>query len=188
MLELIFILTCICENLLFPGGSEGKVSACNVGDPGSIPGSGRSPREGNGNPLQYSCLENPMDRGAWRATVHGVAQSRTRLSDFTFIFTFTIHSWASQVVQWSRLACHCQRHKRRRHDPWVGKTPWRRKWQPISVFLPGESHEWRSLVGYNLWGPKEWDTTEHTHTHDALSTKKSIIAPFLLHYSLSFSF
>ena len=69
----------------FPGGSEVKVSACNVGDLGSIPGSGRSPGEGNGNPLQYSCLENPMDRGAWRATVHGVAKSRTRLSDFTFI-------------------------------------------------------------------------------------------------------
>ena len=49
----------------FPGGSEGKASACNAGDPGSIPGLGRSPGEGNGNPLQYSCLENPMDRGAW---------------------------------------------------------------------------------------------------------------------------
>ena len=49
----------------FPGGSDGKVSAYNVGDPGSIPGSGRSPGEGNGNPLQYSCLENPVDRGAW---------------------------------------------------------------------------------------------------------------------------
>ena len=48
-----------------PGGSEGKASACNVGDLGSIPGLGRSPGEGNGNPLQYSCLENPMDRGAW---------------------------------------------------------------------------------------------------------------------------
>ena len=60
-----------------------KVSACNAGDLGSIPGSGRSPGEGNGNPLQYSCLENPMDGGAWWATVHGVAESRTRLSDFT---------------------------------------------------------------------------------------------------------
>ena len=68
----------------FPGGSEGKASARNAGDTGSIPGSGRSPGEGNGNPFQYSCLENPMDRGAWRATVHGVAKSRTRLSDFTF--------------------------------------------------------------------------------------------------------
>ena len=68
----------------FPCGSEVKASACNAGDLGSTPGSGRSPGEGNGNPLQCSCLENPMDRGAWWATVHGVAKSRTRLSDFTF--------------------------------------------------------------------------------------------------------
>ena len=67
----------------FPGGSEGKVSAYDVGDLGQIPGLGRSSGEGNGNPLQYSCLENPMDREAWQATVHGVAKSRTRLSDFT---------------------------------------------------------------------------------------------------------
>ena len=70
----------------FPGGSEDKASACNAGDPSSIPGLGRSPGEGNGNPLQYSCLENPMDRGAWWATVHRVAKSWTRLSDFTFTF------------------------------------------------------------------------------------------------------
>ena len=57
-------------------------------DAGSIPGSGRSPREGNGNPLQEACLENPMDRGAWWATVHGVAKSQTRLSDFTFCLSF----------------------------------------------------------------------------------------------------
>ena len=56
----------------FPGGSEGKASACDAGDQGSIPGLGRSPGEGNGNPLQYSCLEDPMDRGAWWATVHRV--------------------------------------------------------------------------------------------------------------------
>ena len=68
----------------FPGGSDGKESTCSVGDPGSIPGSGRSPGEGNGNPLQYSCLENPMIRGAWQATVHEVAKSRTRLSDFLY--------------------------------------------------------------------------------------------------------
>ena len=52
-------------NCGFPGGSDGKASACNAGDPGSIPGLGRSPGEGNGNPLQYSCMENPMDGGAW---------------------------------------------------------------------------------------------------------------------------
>ena len=61
----------------FPGGSDDKESACNAGDLGLIPGSGRSPGEGNGNPLQYSCLENPMDRGAWWAIVHGVAESDT---------------------------------------------------------------------------------------------------------------
>ena len=78
----------------------------------------RSPRrqygEGNGTPLQYSCLENPMDEGAWKAAVHEVAEGRTRLSDFTF-------------------------------------TPWRRKWQPTPVFLPGESQGRRSLVGCHLW-------------------------------------
>ena len=67
-----------------PGGSEGKASACNVGDPGSIPGLGRSPGEGNGNPLHYSCLENSMDGGALWATINAVAKSWTRLSDFTF--------------------------------------------------------------------------------------------------------
>ena len=63
------------------GGSDGKESACNAGDSGSIPESGRSPGEGNGNSLQYSCLENSMDRGASCTAVHGVAKSRTRLSN-----------------------------------------------------------------------------------------------------------
>ena len=71
----------------FPGGSDGKASASDTGDPGSIPGLGRSPGEGNGNPLQYSCLENPRDRGAWEATVRGVAKSQTQLSDFTSLHT-----------------------------------------------------------------------------------------------------
>ena len=69
------------NELGFPGGSESKESACNAGDPGLIPGLGRSPGEGNDNLLQYSCLENPMDRGAWRTTVHEVAKSRTQLSN-----------------------------------------------------------------------------------------------------------
>ena len=73
-------------NHSFPGGSEGKESACNVGDPGLIPGLGRSPGEGNGHPLQYSCLKNSMDRGTWQTTIHGVAKSQTQLSDFTFQF------------------------------------------------------------------------------------------------------
>ena len=61
----------------FPDGSEVKASAWNAGDPGLIPGLGRSPGEVNGNSLQYSCLENPMEGGAWWATVHGVAKSQT---------------------------------------------------------------------------------------------------------------
>ena len=75
-------------NCLAPGGSEVKASACNAGDLGSIPGLGRSPGKGNGNPLQYSCLENPTDGGAWWAAVRGVTESQTRLSDFTFTFHF----------------------------------------------------------------------------------------------------
>ena len=77
----------ISRNLLklmcvdFPHSSVGRESACDAGDPGLIPGSGRSSGEGNGNPLQYSCLENPMDRGVWQATVHGIAKSQTQLSD-----------------------------------------------------------------------------------------------------------
>ena len=77
----------ICDQILFSlrlpvymgslGGSDSKESACNAGALGSIPGSGRSPGERNGNPLQYSCLENSIDRGTWRSTVHGVEKSQT---------------------------------------------------------------------------------------------------------------
>ena len=76
----------------FPGASEDKASACNAGDPGSIPGLGRSPGEGNGNPLQYSCLENPMDRGAWRATSPRGCKEldmTERLHSFTHSYTHT---------------------------------------------------------------------------------------------------
>ena len=83
MVVLIFFVTSILV-----GGSDRKVSAYNVGDPASIPGWGRSPGEGNGNPLHYSCQENPTDRGASQATVHGVKKSQTQLHDFTFTFTF----------------------------------------------------------------------------------------------------
>ena len=72
----------------FPDSSVGQESACNAGDPSLIPGSGRSPGEGIGYPLQYSCLENPMDGEAWCTTVHRVAKSQTQLSDLTFTFHF----------------------------------------------------------------------------------------------------
>ena len=82
----------------FPGGSDSKECTCDVGDLGSIPGSRRSPGEGNGNPLQYSCLENPMGRGAWWATVHGLVKSQTGLSDFLFFFFFIIIKTKSKKI------------------------------------------------------------------------------------------
>ena len=72
-----FLYYCIFSREGLPRWLSGKESACQAGNAGSTPASGRPLEEGNGNPLQYSCLENPMDRGAWRATVHGVAKSRT---------------------------------------------------------------------------------------------------------------
>ena len=74
--------------LSFSGVSESKETACHAGDPDLILGLGRSPGEGNGNTPQYSCPENPMDRRAWWATVHGVTKRRTRLSDFTLSVIF----------------------------------------------------------------------------------------------------
>ena len=131
--------------------------------------------EGDGTPLQYSCLENPMGGGAWWAVVHGVAGSRTRLSNFTFTF----HSHAS--IQHTPLHYSCL------ENPMGGRAWWaavygvvksrtrlsdftsvftfmhrRRKWQPTPVFLPGESQGWGSLVGCCLWGLTESDTTEAT--------------------------
>ena len=76
----------------FPGGSDNKESTCNAGDLGLIPGWGRSPGKGNGNPLQYSCVENPMDGGAWWATVHRVAKSWTRLSNLTFNYSALLYN------------------------------------------------------------------------------------------------
>ena len=73
------------KNMGFPGGSDNKESTCNAGDLGSIPGLGRLPGEGNGYPLQYSSLENSMDRGAWQATVHEVEKNRTQMSEFHFL-------------------------------------------------------------------------------------------------------
>ena len=93
----------------FPSGSDCKASVCNAGDPGLIPGLGRSPGEGNGSPLQYSCLENAMDRGAWQVTIHGVAKSQTRLSDFIFTFIASKRvslSWSQKGLPYLHLQGH----------------------------------------------------------------------------------
>ena len=85
----------------FPGGSDDKQSAYIVGDPASISGLGRSLGEGNGNPLQYSCLENPMDRGAWQATVHGVAKSWIQLSTHVEKAMTTSSSTLAWKIPWT---------------------------------------------------------------------------------------
>ena len=95
----------------FPSGSDSKASTYNAGDPGSVPGLGRSPGEGNGNPLQYSCLENSMDGGTWWAAVHGVPKSWTWLSDFTFTLPLS-----SMQTQWLRYYLY-----KRNHQDWKGR-------------------------------------------------------------------
>ena len=98
---------------LFPGGSDGKESACNTGDLGLMLELGRSPAEKNSNPLQYSCLENPMERGAWWAAVHGVAKSRTQLKQismqaklnrfvFCFFFSVFVNSLSEEISMLTR--------------------------------------------------------------------------------------
>ena len=125
----------------------------NVRDVGLIPGSGRSPGGGHGKPLQYSCLANPMDRGAWQAAAHRVTQSRTRLSDWTELTPSKYHIlWIHSTEGFSdslagkESLCNSGDIKNHRLDPWVGKIPWRRAWQPTPVFLSGESHGQRSLA------------------------------------------
>ena len=85
----------MCLVLGFPGGSDSKASTCNAGDSKLISGWGRFPGEGNGYPLQYSCLENSMDRGAWHAIVHGVAKSQTQLND-EHAQLFSFHAFYSR--------------------------------------------------------------------------------------------
>ena len=89
----------------FPGGSDGKASAYNAGDPGPIPGLGRSPGEGNETPLQYSFLETPMDGRSWQAIVQGVAKSRTRLSDFKKknVYTRKVTNCRERLLKWWHL-------------------------------------------------------------------------------------
>ena len=117
------------------GGSDSKTSAYNAGDPGSIPGSGRSPGEGNGNPLQYSCLENPIDGGTWWAAVHAVAKSQTRLSDFTFTrFVLAFPGGASSKESASLI-------------PGSGRSPGAGSDTPLQY-----SCLENSMAGYTRWG------------------------------------
>ena len=148
------------------------MSACNAGDLGLIPGSGRSPGEGNGNPLQCSCLENPMDREAWWAAVHGVTKSWTRLSNFTFTFPFPTNSFIDTNINISlclltpselsplNSAQTCGMFLGNIHVPCLARLC-------LFCFLGlwKESHGQRSLAGYSPWGHKELDTIEQLSVH-----------------------
>ena len=112
--------------------------------------------EGNGNPLQCSCLENPRDGGAWWAAVYGVAQSRTRLKRLSSSSSSSIPLGASQVVL---VVKNLPANAGDAGSIPVRKNPWRRKWKSTPVFLPGKSHRQKSLVAYSPWGHKELDTT-----------------------------
>ena len=170
----------------FPGGSVVKHPPANAGDAGDVcsPLVGKLP--GVGNPLQYSSLENSMDRGACWDTVHGVVNSRTWLSTHThilvsktFIFISVLRfpreamaphsSTLAWKIPWAEEPGRLQSMGSRRvRRDWATSLSlftfmhWRRKWQPTLVFLPGESQGRGSLVGYRLWGRTESDTTEAT--------------------------
>ena len=153
------------------------------GNPGLIPGWGRSPGEGHGNPLQYSCLENPMDREAWWDTIHRVAESQTQLKRFS---THRMGKWQPTPVLLPGKS-HGQK-SLVDYSPWNRKEsgmterlhfhfhllpgrclPRRKQWQPTPVLLPGKSHGRRSLVGCSPWGHEESDTTEQLPFHFSLS-------------------
>ena len=129
----------------FPGGSGGKESACSAGDLDSIPGLGRCPGGGHGNPLQYSCMENPMDRGAWQAMVHRVTKIWTWLKRLS-----------TMVAQWKNLPAV--------QETWVRaparRFPGERNGNPLHYLCWRNPMDRRSLVGYDSWGRKESDVTE----------------------------
>ena len=113
----------------FPGGSDGEEPTCDTGDPGSVPGLGRSPGEGHGNRLQYSCLGNPMDRGAWWAIVHGVTKSQTRPNNehFQHVLKHLLHLLQTAIKY----------KKYDRRSQITGQTP--------SIWRPQLSGKWESL-------------------------------------------
>ena len=160
-----------------PGGWYGKESACNAEDPSSVRGLGRSPGGGNGKPLQYSCLENSMHRGAWRATVHGVTESDTT-ERLTHTHTqtnsvFDVHVLYKCIIpyglpKWLRgkeTACHCKRHRRCRFDSVGQGDPSEEAMATHISILAGKSHGQRSLADYSPWHNEESVMTEWLGRH-----------------------
>ena len=147
----VTVLCMLKKNMGLPWWLSGKESACNAGaagDVGSIPGSGRSPGGGQGNPLQYSCLENPMDRGAWRATVHGVMKSWTRLKQLS-MHAHERDVWVSLVAQGVKHLPASQEMWGCRVSPWVGTIPGDGNGDPLQYSClenPVARGAWRATV------------------------------------------
>ena len=129
--------------------------------------------EGNGNPLQCSCLENPRDMGAWWAAVYGVTQSWTRLKWLSSSSNIMYQGFPGGSTG-KEHTCQWRKSKILRFNIWVKKIPWRRKWHPTPVFLPGESHGQRSLAGYSPWGHEESDMIECACTYACIKYQSLI--------------
>ena len=176
----------------FRGCLVDKEPICNAGCIGSIPGLGRSPGGGHGKPLQYSCLENFMDRGAWCNTVHRVTRNWTQLKwlimhapnmisvpMLAILLTFSLVPCQATMDlmgmspvrkrsisifgRW--LLSYLLQYAKPRFNPWIRKITWRRKWQSTPVLLPEKFHGQRGLVGYGPWDHRKSDTTEWLHFH-----------------------
>ena len=170
---------CMWPPVTLPQWLSGKESACNAGDTGDsglIPGWGRSPGGRNGNPLQYSCLENPMGYSLW-----GHKES-DMTSDNIWIFFDTTCSpiWGIPGgLSGIKSICQCRRHNESWAQSLVRKIPWRRKWQPTLVFLLGKFHGQRSLAGYSPKVRKVLGTTKHKHDRLAkLTHRLTITIPY----------
>ena len=145
------VVVCFCWYLRsFPGGPDGTESACHAGDPGSIPGSGRSTGGRNGTPLQYSCLENPMDRGVWWATVHGVSKQ----SDMTKWLTLSLFTLQSCMCDlFSNLDIRAILiYKNELVNDFLCSTTIHRKYSGGPVLLTLHSH--CQGLGFNPWSGK----------------------------------
>ena len=149
------MLTNLNAILAFPGGTGGREPACQYR---------RRKR------LSFNPWVGKMPwRGAWQPTsvlLPGGCHGQGSLAGYSYRVTeldlsLGLPRWRSG----KESACQCRRHKRRGFNPWVRMLPWRRKWQPTPVFLPGKFHGQRSLAGYSPWGRKESDATDHTHAH-----------------------
>ena len=166
----------------FPGGSVVKkkkppANAAAAGDVGSIPGSGRSLEKTNSNPLQYSCLENPMDRGAWRATVHGVTKSWTRLSNWTNVASrFNLISL--QLVEQHGFPCGSAGKESTCNEgnlgsiPGLGRSPGERKDYPL------QDSDLENSMDCSPWSRKELDTTEWLSLTHSLTQNNMTCEPF----------